>query len=40
MSVAGEGGVLSVRQGQEEKRKPCDRHRGPGDSAQLTPTLC
>ena len=28
MSVSDEGGVMSVRQGQEEKKKPCDGHMG------------
>ena len=28
MSVSGEGGVMSLRQGQEEKKKPCDGHMG------------
>ena len=39
ISVAGEGWVMSVRQPQEEKKKPCDGHMGTGDSAQLTTTL-
>ena len=28
ISVAGEGWVMSVRQGQEEKKKACDGHMG------------
>ena len=28
ISVAGEGWVMSVRQPQEEKKKPCDGHMG------------
>lgn len=40
ISVAGEGRVMSVWQGQEEKKSHVDGHMGTWDSAHLTPTLC
>ena len=39
ISVAGEGWVMSVRQGQEEKKKHVMGIWGHGHSARFTPTL-